>query len=229
MPAAPMLDAIYRAARGRITTLAGGLGEDQLRIPAPATPSWTVHDLLAHLVGGAADAAGGRVDGAPGTEWTARHVAERRNRPIDELLDEWEVVGPTVEASLAGRPFSGANSAADALCHEADLHEALGLPRPDREHWQPFLDAMGHLPGRRLRDTATLLIHDELGQEWRGGSGESVILLRADGYELLRGLYSRRSRRQIAAWDWSPAPTAQLLDGFGVFGHRDDDQPVPAV
>lgn len=224
-----MLDAIYRDARGRITTLAAGLDADQLSITVPATPGWTVHEVLAHLAGGAADAAAGRLDGVPGESWTARHVAERRTRPVAELLAEWEAAAPAVEAGLAGQQFVGPNLAADAICHEADLHEALGLPRTDRDHWQPLLDVMGHLPGRRLRDTATLLIRDELGQEWRCGTGEAVITLRADGYELLRGLFTRRSRRQIAAWDWTPAPTAQLLDGFGAFGHRDDDQPIPTA
>ena len=73
------------------------------------------------------------------------------------------------------------------------------------------------------------LISDELGQQWRCGTGETVITLRADGYELMRALFSRRSRRQIAAWDWSPEPSEQLVDGFGAFGHRDDDQPIPAA
>lgn len=86
---------------------------------------------------------------------------------------------------------------------------------------------MVYFPGRRLRDTGTLVISDEHGQEWRCGSGESVTVLRADGYELLRGVFSRRSRRQIAAWDWSPEPSAQLVEGFGAFGYRDDDQPIP--
>ncbi|GFG71332.1 maleylpyruvate isomerase family mycothiol-dependent enzyme [Mycolicibacter senuensis] len=221
-----MLDAIYRAARGRIGALAAGLGDHQLRTPVPATPGWTVHHVLAHLVGGAADVLAGRLDGAPGDSWTARHVAERRRRPVEELLDEWQRAAPAVEASLPER-HTGPNLAADAICHEADLHEALGLARTDREHWQPFLAAMGHFPGRRLRDTATLVITDELDRQWRCGSGESVMELRADGYELLRGLFSRRSRRQIAGWDWSPAPPAELVDGFGAFGPRDDDQPIP--
>lgn len=223
-----MLDAIYRSARGRIGTLAAGLGDHQLRTPVPATPGWTVHQVLAHLVGGAADVLADRLDGAPGDSWTARHVAERHRRSVVELLDEWEHAAPAVEASLPER-HTGPNLAADAICHEADLHEALGLPRTDREHWQPFLDVMAQLPGRRLRDTATLVLIDERGQQWRGGSGESVTVLRVDGYELLRGVFSRRSRRQIAAWDWSPAPSSAMLDGFGFFGPRDDDQPVPTA
>lgn len=221
-----MLDAIYRAARGRISTLAAGLTDDQLRIPVPATPGWSVHDVLAHLAGGAADVLAQRLDGAPGEYWTARHVAERRERTVGDLLDEWEHASPAAEASLPER-FTGPNLAADVICHEGDLCEALGLPRTDREHWQPFLDVLGRLPGKLLGDTATLVISDELGQQWRCGSGESVTTLRADGYELMRGLFSRRSRNQIAGWDWSPEPSAQLVDSFGVFGHRDDDQPIP--
>jgi uncharacterized protein (TIGR03083 family) len=221
-----MLKAVYRSARGRIGALVADLGDHQLRTPVPATPGWTVHDILAHLVGGAADVLANRLDGAPGDSWTARHVAERRHRPVAELLDEWERAAPAAEADLPEQ-FRGPNLAADAICHEADLHEALGLSRTDRDHWQPFLDVLGNLPGRRLRDTATLVISDELGQQWHCGSGESVTLLRADGYELLRGLFSRRSRRQIAGWDWSPEPSAHLVDGFGIFGHRDDDQPIP--
>ncbi|BBY33574.1 hypothetical protein BST33_12990 [Mycolicibacter minnesotensis] len=222
-----MLDDIYRSARGRISTLAAELTDEQLATPVPATPGWSVHDVLAHLTGGAADVLAQRLDGAPGEYWTARHVAERRHRPVDALLAEWESAAPAVEASLPER-FAGPNLAADAICHEGDVREALGLPQIDREHWQPFLDVLGYLPARRLADTHTLLISDELGHEWRCGSGESVTELRAAGYELLRGLFSRRSRSQIAGWDWSPEPSAHLVDSFGVFGHRDDDQPIPA-
>ena len=204
-----MLDVIYRDARCRLTDLYSGLGDHQLRTPVPATPGWTAHDLLAHLAGGAADVLAGRLDGAPGDEWTARHVAERRGRPAAALLAEWAHAAPAVEATLPAE-HTGPNLAADATCHEADLHEALGLGRTARQHWQPFLDVMGRLPGRVLRDTATLLITDEHGQQWRCGSGQSVSELHVDGYELLRGLFSRRSRRQIAGWD-------------------DDDQPVPAA
>jgi hypothetical protein len=73
-----MLDVIYRKARTRISDLAATFSDEQLRAPVPATPKWTMHELLAHLVGCSADAASGRVDGAPGEQWTARHVEERR-------------------------------------------------------------------------------------------------------------------------------------------------------
>jgi len=220
-----MFDVVYRDARGRLTRLVGALTGGQLRTPVPATSAWTVHELVAHLVGGAADTASGRLDGAPGDEWTARHVAERRQRPVGELLAEWELVGPTVELSLTGE-VRGPNLAADIICHEGDLHEALGLPRPDRHHWQPVLEAMMGLLGRRLRQPGTLVIRDEQDQEWRFGGGDPHTLLSIDGYELLRGTFSRRSQRQIAGWNWTPTPAARI-HRFGAFGPREDDQPIP--
>lgn len=223
-----MLDEAYRDARLRVRDVAAALGNEQLQAQVPATPKWSVHELLAHLVGAAADAAGGRLNGASGDEWTARHVGERRHRPVDELLAEWHQVGPEVESSLAGQHFLGPGPAPDIICHEADLREALGLSRADREHWQrPFLEMMMLLLGQRLQHAPTVLIRDEHGQEWRCGSGQPATLLHADGYELLRAMFSRRSRRQISAWRWTPAPTRQVIESFGFFGSRDDDQPVP--
>src|SRR3981081_1896534 len=146
-----MLDIIYRKARARVADLAAMLSDEQLQAPVPATPRWTAHELLAHLVGCAADAASGRVDGATGEQWTSRHVEERGGRSVGELLDEWERIGPVAESTLTEEQIFGPNIAADAICHEADLHEALGLPRVDREHWQSFLEAMMLFLRKQLR------------------------------------------------------------------------------
>ena len=82
---------------------------------------------------------------------------------------------------------------------------------------------------KRLRHGATLVIHDEQGQQWSCGTGEPATLLQADGYELLRACYSRRSQRQIAAWNWTPTPSTELIKRFGFFGPREDDQPIPVA
>ncbi|MDQ2883941.1 MAG: hypothetical protein M3Y48_23020, partial [Actinomycetota bacterium] len=82
--------------------------------------------------------------------------------------------------------------------------------------------------GRRLKQPGTLMIRDEHDQEWRFGAGEPQTMLTIDGYELLRGTFSRRSQRQIAGWDWMPAP-AERLERFGAFGPREDDQPIPVT
>jgi len=222
-----MLDTAYRNARRRISTLVAGLTADQLCTPVPATPEWTVQDVLAHMVGGAADEDTGRMDAPGSAQWTQRHVGERRDHAVQQLLAEWDRVGPSVEAGLAGRTMTGPNLAADVICHEADLHEALGLGRVDREHWQPFLEVMMRFVRGQLRSSSALSIHDEQGRQWNCGSGEPGAVVRADGYELLRASFSRRSRSQIAAWDWTSAPDPAVVERFGCFGARDDDQPVP--
>ena len=223
-----MLDVIYRDARHRVTELAAALSTDELQRVVPATPAWSLHNLLSHLVGGASDAARGRVEGAPGDAWTARHVAERHDAPLDELLAEWGRLGPVIEAGLVGQTFNGPNIAADLICHEADIHEALGLARPDRAHWyEPFLPVMMLLLGQRLHGITSVVVRAEYEDEWHCGSGDTTVTLHADGYELLRAMFSRRSRRQIRAWDWAPPPDGQIVDAFGFFGPRDDDQPVP--
>ncbi len=223
-----MLQLTYRTARARVSELAATLSDEQLHRRVPATPRWTVHELLAHLVGCASDAVTGRLDGVTSDQWTARHVRERRRTAVGELMDEWDRISAAADASLADEQLYGPNLAIDTICHEADLHEALGLPRVDREHWQPFLDVTMAYLGRQLRHSTCLIIEDEQGQQWSCGSGQPTTRLRADGYELLRANLSRRSLRQIAAWDWTSAPTEEMLHGFGVFGTRVDDQPVPA-
>ena len=68
---------LYDACLAEVDSLAAGLTPEQLATRSPATPGWTVHQVLAHLAGSASDAVSGRMDGAPGEESTARHVAER--------------------------------------------------------------------------------------------------------------------------------------------------------
>jgi uncharacterized protein (TIGR03083 family) len=223
-----MLEMTYRTARGRVCELAATLSHEQLLLQVPATPQWTVRELLAHLVGVASDAICGRLDGVTSDQWTARHVRERRQNSVGELMAEWDRIAQAADASLTDDQLYGPNLAVDTICHEADLREALGLPRVDREHWQPFLDVTMMYLGRQLRRSTSLVIEDEQGQQWSCGSGQPTTLLRADGYELLRANLSRRSLRQIAAWEWTPAPTEEMLHGFGVFGTRVDDQPIPA-
>ncbi|WP_179468061.1 maleylpyruvate isomerase family mycothiol-dependent enzyme [Mycolicibacterium vinylchloridicum] len=223
-----MLETTYRAARARVSELAATLSDEQRRVQVPATPRWTVHELLAHLVGCASDAISGRLDGVTSDQWTARHVRERRSNSIEELMGEWDRIGAAADATLSDEQLYGPNLAIDTICHESDLHEALGLPRVDREHWQPFLDVTMLYLGRQLRRGTTLLIVDDQDQQWSCGSGEPMTLLRVDGYELLRANLSRRSLNQIGDWEWTPAPTEEMLHGFGVFGTRVDDQPVPA-
>src|SRR3954454_7114805 len=116
---------LYRENLAAVASLAEGLTPDQLQSYVPGTPAWTVHDVLAHLAGAASDAVTGRMDGAPGPEWTTRHVAERRGFPVADLVAELRThQEAVVDASLDNpRPAIVWN----IVVHHADLHEALGL------------------------------------------------------------------------------------------------------
>lgn len=193
--------ALYRANSDAVAALAEGLSDEQLTTRVPATPEWTVHEVLAHLAGSPTDVLTARMDGAPGPEWTARHVGERSRRTAQELVAEIRGVVDDVSATLAGndRPALVWNLAV----HHADLHEALGLGIPPDRMWQPITDAM------------------------RPSLGEYAdALAGVCDYELFRALFSRRSRAQTAAWGTGLDQDA--LDGISIFGPRDDDQPVPS-
>jgi uncharacterized protein (TIGR03083 family) len=189
---------LYRDNLDAVAALASGLTEEQLATTVPATPEWTVHEVLAHLAGGASDAVTGRMDGAPSDEWTERHVGERRDRSVDELLAELRAHEDAVVDSVADSPRPA--FVWNIVVHHADLHEALGLPQVPEHFWRPVLDVLAP----RFPD---------------GLSG-------VPPYELFRAGFSRRSRSQVGSWGTGLSPDE--LDELGIFGPRDDDQPVPA-
>ena len=214
------LDAVYRDARGRIAELAGALTDDELASALPGCPEWTAQDLIAHVAGVAADAVAGRAEGAPGPDWTAAQVTQRKGHPVPDILAEWAQNGPHIEAGLAARRISS-RIVFDVLTHEADLREGLG--RQPADGWQPIL---GLLARQAVRGgDGTLVIHIVGGDTHRGGAGEPVTELRVDPYELFRGLGSRRSRAQMRSWNWTGDP-APYLETLPMLGPRDDDQPI---
>jgi uncharacterized protein (TIGR03083 family) len=191
---------LYRDNVTAVAALAGELTDDQLAAPVPGTPAWTVRDVLGHLAGGPADVVTGRTDGAPGPEWTARHVAERIGFPVAELVEEMRSHQDAIAESTVDNPRPAI--VWDIAVHHADLHEALGLgPLPDRL-WEPVLAAVA--PMR---------------------FGTAGVPADVDPYELFRAIFSRRSRAQMQAWGLPLS--AEQLDELCIFGPREDDQPVP--
>lgn len=191
---------VYRANIDAVTALAEGLSTEELSRQVPATPDWTVHDVLAHLAGGPADALSGRMDGAPGPDWTERHVGERAAHTTAALVAE---VRGSVEAVVAGLDGNARPALVwNAAVHHADLHEALGKGVPPEAMWRPVVEA----------------IRSSLGEHPGAMAG-------VPDYELFRAFFSRRSRAQTAAWN--TGVDQETLDGLGIFGPRDDDQPVP--
>jgi len=190
--------ALYRQHVAAVSALAAELTEEQLATLVPATPAWTVREVLAHLAGGASDAVTGRMDGAPSPEWTSRHVNERVHLPVAELVAELQSHQDALAAAVADNPRPAL--VWDIAVHHTDLHEALGLPRMPEPLWLPVADVLA----RRSPDLAGSVLP----------------------YELFRGAFSRRSREQMLGWGTDL--TADELDEICIFGPREDDQPIPA-
>ena len=125
---------LYREHVSAVSALADDLTDDQLRATVPATPAWTVHDVLAHLAGGSVRR-GHRPDGRrAGPEWTARHVAERAELPGRRAARRAAGPPDAIAASTVDNPRPAI--VWDIAVHHADLHEALGLGELPEPMWR---------------------------------------------------------------------------------------------
>ncbi len=128
MPAPDYADE-YAAARAGVRALLADSDDAAAATVVPSCPDWTVHDLCAHLVGVPA-ALVARDNPPPGDNqaWVDRQVAERADRSVAELLDEWDAVGPAFEGLMRKLPQAFGGLVYDAVAHEHDLRGALGRP-----------------------------------------------------------------------------------------------------
>ncbi|MEU3647905.1 maleylpyruvate isomerase N-terminal domain-containing protein [Lentzea sp. NPDC034063] len=194
-----VFEEIYREARQRIVGLTMGLTADELARTVPACPEWTVHQVIAHLSGESSDLVNGRMEGAPSDEWTARHVAERADVPVEDLLEQWNAFGDKI-SEMPRLPFQ---LALDAITHEADLRAALGRERLPDAVWQPTLVWM-----------APRVLTDVTVKTEFGDLGDGPITLEVEGYELWRAFFGRRSRAQMESWNWSDRSPIEKISFF---------------
>jgi uncharacterized protein (TIGR03083 family) len=207
---------LYRDARLRIAELTGRLRGEELAAPVPACPGWTVQDVVAHLVGVAEDAVAGRLRGPPSDAQTAEQVARYKGRPLAELLERWSQVARPFEqriGTLAVRP-----PLIDVVSHEHDIRGALGRPGArDTDGVRLAAEALlqFHPP------VPLLIVVDE--RELRvGPEGHATLILQTTRWDTLRWRMGRRSRRQLAAMEWSADP-ASVFDHLMVFGPAKQD------
>lgn len=195
------LGVAYGAARSRVSALvsAASVPSD---LVVPATPDWTVHDVVAHLSGIAVDGTTGNMEGAPGDAWTAAQVARNAHRSIAEMIEEWGETGPFMEAFLSSPAGQQASAAVmDIHTHEADLRHALGLPI---EVPEDFLSWAGDV----MRDGF---------QSQLAESGLAPVQLEASDFEWFRGRLGRRTAAEVVALG-IPEPHEPYLDAFFIFG-----------
>jgi len=216
----------YREAQVRVAAIGSSLDEQDAAVTIAGSPKWSARDVLAHLTGAAEDFSTGNMAGAPGDAWSAAQVARAEGQSVDEVIGRWEQVGPAIMAALDGRHVP-LIPLWDVLTHEADVRETHRLGRLDDEIVDEMLGGFCRGFAKRYGGPGCLELHADDGAAWTYGEGEPTAVLTTSPYELVRGIFSRRSTKQMLAWQWEGSDPADYLPHITVFGLRDDDQPIP--
>lgn len=215
---------LYRQGRARMVALVHDLDPAGAATIVPASPAWTVADVMAHMAGIAADVTAGKVEGAGTDAWTDDQVASRKGTPIAELVAEWEANAAGVEAMLGAVPArAGLRVVADLVTHEHDIRGALGRGG-DRD--SPGVEAalqayVGGLHARLKGKGLGPLRLVAGNEEWVVGAGDDAepqATVRAEPFDLFRALSGRRSRSQIEDLDWEGSPSP-FVDHFSQYGY----------
>jgi uncharacterized protein (TIGR03083 family) len=238
----PVVDAaeVYRETRDSLRGLVAGLSDEELATNVPATPDWSVRDVVAHLVGEARITNTG--DAPPEFRLleslrdpdqaelrdriNGEEVARRRETPFAEVLEEWDELVDQLMPKLRGEepfpfpePFLDSILVTDLAGHGQDIRGALGR-REERDSaacrigLASFAVALGfRLDSMGIQ--ALRLRYD--GKERMCGTTDPGATLTGERFELFRALAGRRSRRQIEAMDWegNPEPYLPLIPAYG--------------
>ena len=220
----------YEAERRALISFLRGVAPADLGRTVRATPLWTVHDVLAHVVAITADLNAQRFDGAiaDGDAWTAEQVATRRGASLDDLAAEWDREAPLFETGLGLFGYSfGAHYLGDLMQHVGDIHTTLGRsPVRDDDTIAVALDFYLTSFEESLDELGAGAVALRCGDErWSLGDGPVVASVTAPRYELFRALGGRRTVEQVRSFDWTgdvdrvadlvsryPAPTERIDD-----------------
>lgn len=210
---------LYRANRERVTALVRPIPQARLAGPCPACPGWSVHDVVSHLAGIAADAIAGRLGGMPSDEQTATQVDQRRDQPTTVVLREWERSASQLELVLTKTGLALVPAAIDVAVHEHDIRGALDLAGDHSsdtitlavtrtfDRWFPSLRTAGLVEPGVVAPDGTVV----------AGDPGSPVRWTATEYEVFRTAFGRRSVAQFAR-SFDGADPQPYLDALLVFG-----------
>lgn len=126
-------------------------------------------------------------------------MAERRERTLGEVIDEWDAAAVAFEAMIDARPDRLWGLTYDLVVHEHDLRTSLG----DRSGRDTTGVALAARLGLRLvaMDLAARNLPGVRvvvgGQEYVVGDGDPAVTLTASAFEVLRVLGSRRTLAEM--------------------------------
>jgi uncharacterized protein (TIGR03083 family) len=215
--------AAYHGVHERVTRLVRSASPASLDAIAPATPAWRARDVFAHMVGVATDVTNGNLAGVATDPWTAAQVEARRDRPVEDLVDEWTATVPQIDTMIMAMPTTVTGQLiADAVTHEHDLRHALGRPGARDSDaltigvmWVigvlgGFYDGAGD-PALRIESEAIAMT---------AGTGAVGTTVRASTFELGRAIVGRRTVAEVAAYEWTPAACPERLLVLPIFTPR---------
>lgn len=214
----------YAGVRARTSALVRAATPEQLGAIAPATPEWTVKDVLGHMAGVPTDVLAGRMEGVASDAWTEAQVDRYRDADVETVIAEWDEAGATVEPMIPDFGVMAGQAIADVVTHEHDIRHALGAEGA-RDSDAVFIGSAwcAQWIGKNSveQGAGVLRIETDL---WSHtfGDGEAAHTLRAPAFEILRAATGRRSTAQIAAFDWSGDPHPELVV-LGIFTARAED------
>lgn len=202
----PSIADAYLAVRQNLFTVLANWPEKESLI-VPATPEWSVRDVLAHLVDNVRGTAS-RLAGQPSGTGLSSAPDDGR-----ALLAEWDRLTAAVAPELAAAPRRRATLLLmDAYTHELDIRHTVGLARPDgHPAFQHAFDLVANGFGGSVSKHKLPAVQIEMdGLRWVAGDGEPAATLTGHRYDLYRSLVGRRTPAQIAALAWSADPEQWL-------------------
>ena len=234
---------LYEQIRNDISELVAGLTPEELDKPVPATPDWTIKNVVTHLAADATcittgdfpreffEAFGEASAVALVNDWTARQVREREGRSLEDLLQEWKTSGTVVSDMMRdAKPwpedtltFADRILLTDAAVHQQDIFGALDIERarasaPIKIGLSGYIATMGW----RLAATGLPPLRFDVGEKsYTAGKGDPDTTVRGSRFELFRAMSGRRSPEQIAAYEWD-GESEPYIPYFYPYGIRND-------
>jgi Mycothiol maleylpyruvate isomerase N-terminal domain len=196
-----------------MVALLESLDDHDWATPVPCTPGWTVRDVLSHVAGVTDDIANGRVEGAGTDPWTAVQVERWRDVDQATLIAQWNSQIDGVADLL--EQFGEVRPPIDCWSHEQDVRHALGRePNVPDDFVEGIVTRFGAVP---VGPPVTITFADGT-QSSIPGEGDTIELRGITQYEFARSRLGRRTRDQVAGYDWSQPASDEVLSNWFAFG-----------